>query len=224
MPAKDVLADDNFGQGFLVQDSKGVRIYASNANSNGADGIDLKRTTGSFITDSTADFNEGSGILLKRSNSNVIDDTDGFDNFPGGGIVGVGLWLNASSFNSVDSGSFGSNSKSGIYIGCNPGGVVSGTSCGSLGLPPSDGNSIVDATATFNSVDGIGIDAGNGLNSIVDNSAFSNAAFKSLHDGNLGCGSNIWAVNDFAPGTITPPAGGPPNGCINRSSAGSPGA
>ena len=212
---KDVTANDNSEQGFLVEDSQGVRILDSDAESNGADGIDINKTTGSFVADTFTGFNAKSGIRLNRSNGNVInDDTAGFDNFGG-----VGLWLKASSSNGV-SGSFSSNFASGVYIGCGLGGVVSGTSCASLGLPPSNGNNIVSTEADFNGGDGIGVDSGNVTNSIVDNFAEFNGDFN-LHDGNVGCDSNIWSDNGFFPaGTIAPPAGGPPNGCINRSSAG----
>ncbi len=170
---------------------------SQNPSGNGSYGLELVSTAGNFVDNFETSSNGKGGVRVELANANRIGYFSSFSN------TGPGVWLDSAARNTVNDGDICGNSTSGVYIGCAPGTLPSGTSCGAA--PHSNGNLVADTLPQSNDV-GIAIDTGNHRNRVLVADTLdligpnppcdgADSPGDDLVDENPNCDSNLWIYN-----------------------------
>lgn len=102
-----------------------------------------------------------------------------------------GVWLKSTDHSLVAGNTVDGAGDTGIYLGCSPSGISNVLDC-----PPSLDNSVGRNSVTNSGSVNIGVDAGNTLNMVLENTTSGAGAFD-LADATAGCDSNRWLFNTF---------------------------
>jgi hypothetical protein len=215
-----VAADNNAGNGIVINNGSGVRFNNFESADNTGNGVLLRNASGAVLSafDATGNFagvkiygggsntlasfstdgNLASGVWIDDSAGNTVTAFDSSNNSEGAGIQ-----IEASNHNSISGyAGLGSpftangNGRSGIYIGCAASAAPGSLTCASMGLPASNNNSVLDGELDNNSFAGLGIDKGNSGNKIVSVSGTGNHTQDSVDD-NPTC-VNVFLNDNFA--------------------------
>lgn len=192
--------DSNTGNGVVLYNASGAVLSAFDASSNFA-GVKIYGGGSNTLASFTSDNNRASGVWIDGGGENTVTAFDSSNNSEGAGIQ-----IYASNHNSISGyAGLGSpftangNGRSGVYIGCSASATPSSVTCASMGLPPSNGNSVLDGEVGNNSSAGVGIDKGNGGNKIVSVSSSGNHPDDSVDD-NPTC-VNVFLNDSFTTST-----------------------
>lgn len=209
---KDLTAQHN-AVGILIQ---GGAAYGNtlNALDNTQVGILVRNVSaGPFLDNIVVSNTAGPGIKLNAVRGAMLVNVTATANYT------YGVWLRASSNNTVADFTASQNTIAGLYVGCFGSGGTLSQPCDTP-VPPSNGN-ILAGLATSSRVFGptqpnqeygVIIGIGNAGNRVVDVTGSTNGTGSSGADAadyNPGCGGDVWRDNHFA---TTIPAG--PSTCI----------
>jgi hypothetical protein len=189
---------------------EGIEIDAPNAfaehftvSTNGDAGVYLNAAKQAKISNFTADGNFNDGVRIFKGGMNLLQ---GFSSENNGRY---GVWLEASSHNTIGGGGFyvQDNKIAGIYLGCWSVGPQ-GRAC-KPAMAPSNYNSIFDGGAYGASGGtenyGVAIDLGENFNKVAGVTSLYNST-DDVIDNNIDCAGNLWmSITD---GTSIPPAPG----------------
>lgn len=177
--------------GTISDFATGVEIDATDATAtrlvlqNNAIGILLKQADGAAIERNVVAQSGLDGIAIQNS-SQVTASGNRID---GSGIYGI--WLQAVTHSLTASNAIDRSGRIGVYVGCSANGVS-----GVLDCQPSVDNIVGRNTVTNSGAYNIAVDAGNTLNTLIEN-ATSDAGRTDLLDANDGCAENHWLFNSF---------------------------
>jgi parallel beta-helix repeat protein len=166
----------------------GVGAVAENftAASNTDAGVYLNNSRQARVANFTTSGNLD-GVRVSSGTDNVVEGVTAHTNSR------YGVWLESTSYNSVEGFLVEDNQMAGVYVGCWPTGPQ-GTKCPRK-IKPSNYNSILDGSAVKNSAGdqafGIAIDLGNSNNRVSGVTTSFNSE-SDLVDDNPDCGNSIW--------------------------------
>jgi Right handed beta helix region len=166
----------------------GVGAVAENftSASNSDAGVYLNNSRQARVANFTTSGNLD-GVRVSSGTDNVVEGVTAHTNSR------YGVWLESTSYNSVEGFLVEDNQMAGVYVGCWPAGPQ-GTKCARK-IKPSNYNSILDGSAVKNSAGdqafGIAIDLGNSNNRVSGVTTSFNSE-SDLVDDNPDCGNNIW--------------------------------
>jgi parallel beta-helix repeat protein len=178
---------------------------------------------GALADNFTVNKNTDAGVLINHAQQAQLSNFSSTNNLNdgvrivGGGFNGLqmpsisgngryGVWLEASSNNSIGNFDISKNALVGIYVGCSQAGPRAACL---RGVGPSNYNRLFSGTIKDSGVQqyGVAIDLGDNFNRVVNVYAWLDSQVDLL-DANPDCASNYWFAEPII-GVVTPPT------CIN---------